>query len=619
MSNTREHLFSEFEKVSTQEWEKVIEKDLKGADYAKKLIWKTEENFSVKPYYRNEDIEALEYLEQYPNEYPFVRGNKEKANDWNIAQKITETNPIKANELALSFIERGAKALFLNAKAIKSGKDLEDLLANIDLNSIALHFLHHPSYTELAKLFLAHIENKKFEKQKIHGSFDFDPIIYMLLHNKFYKNKENDFNEILKLHQIIGSHLPYFQYLTVNANILHNSGATIIQELAYGLAMGNEYLVYATNQGVDIDEIAPKIHFTFSIGSNYFMEIAKLRATRLLWATIVETYQPSVAELAKINITSISSSWNKTVFDAYVNMLRSTTEGMSAAIGGADTILLNSFDETYKTEDVFSQRIARNTQIILKEEAHFDKVIDPSAGSYYIENLTHSLAAEAWKLFLVVEEQGGIVEMGLSGKIKEAIEISCQKRNNDIATRRTILLGTNQYPNIKEDMLEKVEKDIAAVTYEGIQPYRAAIPFEELRLNTEKWAVKNGNPKVFLLKIGNLTMRQARAGFTTNFFGCAGYEIIETAGYTTVDEGVKDALASKAQLVVICSSDEEYETYAPEITKKLKKENPAIRSIVAGNPLESLDMLKAAGIDDFIHIKLDVLKTLQNYNKLLGI
>ncbi len=618
MSNTKEHLFSEFEKISTQEWEKTIEKDLKGADYAKKLIWKTEANFSVKPYYRAEDIENIAYLEQNPNEFPFVRGNKEKANDWNIAQKITEKDTIKANKLALSFIAKGAKALFFNAQSIDNIKNLENLLANIDLNSIALHFQHHLSYPKLATLFLEYIEERKIDKTNIRGSFDFDPIIYMLLHNKFYKNKDADLNEILILHQTIGKQLPHFQYMTVNANILHNSGASIIQELAYGLAMGNEYLVYATNQGIDIEEIAPKIHFTFSISSNYFMEIAKLRAVRLLWSTIVETYQPPIAEFAKINISSISSSWNKTIYDAHVNMLRTTTEGMSAAIGGADTILLNSFDDTFNTENIFSQRIARNTQIILKEEAHFDKVTDPAAGSYYIENLTHSLADETWKLFLSVEKNGGIIAMGLNGEIKENIEISCQKRNNDIATRRTILLGTNQYPNINETMLDKI-KSGDSNKYAGIQPYRAAIPFEKLRLDTEKWAVKNGRPKVFLLKIGNLTMRQARAGFITNFFGCVGYEIIETSGYTTVDESIKDVINSKAQLVAICSSDEEYAIYAPEIAKKLKTENPKLQCIVAGNPLESLDTLKAAGIDDFIHIKLDVLKTLQKYNQLLGI
>jgi methylmalonyl-CoA mutase len=292
---------------------------------------------------------------------------------------------------------------------------------------------------------------------------------------------------------------------------------------------------------------------------------------------------------------------------------------MAAAIGGADAILLSNYDgKPIKLPDIFSSRIATNTQIILKDQAHFYKVNDPAAGSYYIENLTNSLTDEAWKLFLETENQGGIIKLGLEGKIKEAIDISCQKQMMHIATRRTILLGTNQYPNINESVLAKLEeKEIPA--YEGIKPCRGAIAFEKIRLATENWAKVHGKPKVFLLKIGNVAMRQARAGFITNFFGCAGYEIIETPRYKTSQDGIKDALSSNAQIIVICSSDEEYENFAPEIANELKSKNQTIHCLVAGNPTEIADKLKAAGIDDFIHIRLNLIETLERYNQLLGI
>ena len=440
----------------------------------------------------------------------------------------------------------------------------------------------------------------------------------MLQHNSFWKSKEDDLAEILALHQSIGKELLHFQYITINGNILHNCGTNIIQELAYALAAANEYLAYASDNKINIEEIAPYINFTFSIGSNYFMEIAKLRSARLLWATIVEQYQPEIAETAKMHITSFSSMWNKTTYDAHVNMLRATTEGMSAAIGGADAIVLNPYDESFRPSDDFSRRIARNTQIILKEEAHFDKINDPAAGSYYIENLSNSLSEEVWKLFCDIEKKGGIIQCGLNGSIKEAVDESCRKRDMDIATRRMILLGTNQYPNINEQMLDKI-KSIDTPQYKGLQPYRAALAFEKMRLATETYAQSNPRPKVFLLKIGNLAMRQARAGFITNFFGCIGYEIIETQGYKTPAEGVKDALNSKANIVAICSSDEEYLDFASEITQIIKKQNPAVLCIVAGNPVEIIESLKAAGVDDFIHIKLNVLETLKRYNQLLGI
>lgn len=618
MRKKQEKLFSEFPEISTREWEDVIEKDLKGADYAKKLIWKTDENFLVKPYYRAEDLNDLHYLNQIPGEFPFIRSTENSANNWRIVEHITESNPKKANFIAKNSVAKGASALFCNAKNLQSKSDIETLLDGIDLNTIAIRFENHTSYPILADLFLNYIEEKNYNKKNIQGSFDFDPILYMLFHNKFYKSQKEDLSEILILHKLLGEKLPLFQYITVNGHHLHNCGGSIIQELAYALAIGNEYLYYASESGISIDDIADKINFTLSIGSNYFMEIAKLRVTRLLWATIVEQYQPSVADVAKIKINSISSSWNKTIYDANVNMLRTTTEGMAAAIGGADAILLSNYDETYKTADIFSSRIARNTQIILKDEAHFDKVNDPAAGSYYIENLTHSLADEAWKLFLETENQGGIIKLGIEGKIKEAIDISCQKQMMHIATRRTILLGTNQYPNINESVLAKLEEKEIHV-YDGIKPCRGAIAFEKIRLATEQWAKTHGKPKVFLLKIGNVAMRQARAGFITNFFGCAGYEIIETPGYKTSKEGIKDALLSNAQIIVICSSDEEYETFVPEIANELKSKNQTIHCLVAGNPTEIVDKLKAAGVDDFIHIRLNLIETLERYNQLLGI
>ena len=385
---------------------------------------------------------------------------------------------------------------------------------------------------------------------------------------------------------------------------------------AYSMNSANEYLAYATDHGMSVRDAATHLHFTFSIGSDYFMEIAKLRAARLLWATLTAQYKADDDQSGRLRQLSIASSWDKTLFDAHINILRNTTEGMSAAIGGACAILLHPFDEAYKVSDENSRHIARNTQIILKEESHFDKVADPAAGSYYIENLTDSILEQAWNLFRETEKAGGIIELGLKGGIKAAVEASCQKRNLQIATRRRTILGTNQYPNLTESVSGKIEQ-MGQTCYEGLQPYRGAIPFEQLRLETEKWAATHGGkPKVFLFKIGNLAMRQARAGFVTNFFGCAGYEIVESAGYKSAADGIADAVASGAAIVAICSSDDEYPTYAPEIIAAVKKQCPQSICIIAGNP-ESMEELKAAGAEDFIHVRTNILESLTNYNKLI--
>jgi len=351
------------------------------------------------------------------------------------------------------------------------------------------------------------------------------------------------------------------------------------------------------------------------VGSNYFMEIAKLRAARVLWTTLIEPYKPTCDGAFQISINTVASSWNKTLYDPYVNMLRSTTEAMSAALGGADSIALKPFDIAYKQEDEFSSRINRNTQIILKEESYFDKVVDPAAGSYYIENLTNSIIESAWKLFQDVENGGGFTALIENGKIKAEIEESARKRDMDIATRKYILLGTNQYPNLNESMLDKIEEQKTCHSA-GLKSYRGAAAFEELRLQTEIFAKKHHRPKLFLLKVGNLAMRQARAGFVTNFFGCAGYEIIDNAGFNNADEGVKTALNTSPDLIVLCSSDEEYATLGVEITEKIKKNQKKLPVIIAGYPTEIIDLLNEAGVDDYVHIKNNVLEKLNLYNKL---
>jgi len=620
MSNKDEKLFSEFPPISTAQWEETIQIDLKGGDYDKKLKWKTDENFVVNPYYQAENTKDLGYLtESLPAEFPFVRGGETGGNNWKIVQNITEKDPQKANEIAINSLKKGANAVVFNASEILDLKALSILLKDIDLDNVSVRFNKAKSYVELAKLFVAFLDTTSFDKKNIRGAFSFDPISYLLIHNTFWKNQEEDLDEILQLQKILGSVCPNFQYITVNSWLLHNCGATIRQELGYSLSSAVEYLSFATDNGINIDEFLPKIGFEFAISSNYFMEIAKLRTARLLWATIANQYQPSNKDMVKMSVFSKSSLWNKTIYDPYVNMLRVTTEGMSAAIGGADEIDLVAFDTPYKENDEFSRRIARNTQILLKEESYFGKISDPASGSYYVENLTDNLAEQAWLLFQEIEKQGGMIRVVSEGTVKEAITATCQKRDMDIATRKKVFVGTNQYPNVTEKMLEKTDIDLLEnIEYEGLQPYRGAMPFERLRLNTEKWEKENGRKiKVFLLKIGNVAMRQARAGFITNFFGCAGYEIIDGQAFTTEQEGIDAAISEKADIVAICSSDEEYATLAPVIVQGIKQKAKNIHCIIAGNPVESIDSLKSAGIDDFIHIKLNLLETLERYNGML--
>lgn len=610
-----EKLFTEFPPISTEQWEATINKDLKGADYEKKLVWRTDEGFSVRPYYRAENLKDIDYLNTLPAEFPYTRGTKADNNHWEIVQEIEEADPQKANAIALDALKRGATTIAVNAANLSNATALAALLNGIDLNKTGVQFNHVKSYLDLMKLFLQYVEEKGYDKQLVSGSINFDPLTYRLKHNKFYFSQEEDMMQAVELLNMVEG-MKNFKLINVNGILLHNAGSTIVQELGYTLALANEYIAFCTEHGVKMEKAASRMQFTLSVGSNYFMEIAKLRAARLLWSTIVAQYKPTCDCAYKIRINTVASTWNKTLYDPYVNMLRCTTEGMSAVIGGSDAISLQPFDVAYKESDEFSRRIARNVQVILKEEAFMDRVVDPAAGSYYVETLTNAIAEHAWKLFQSVEANGGALKAIEEGSLQAEIEKSCQKRDMDIATRRYILLGTNQYPNIKETMADKVER-VVKDENEGLKTYRGAIAFEEIRLATEKYAEKNGRPKVYLLKLGNLAMRQARAGFITNFFGCAGYEIVEPAGFATVEESVKAAGEAKPDLIVVCSSDEEYATLGVEAAKQCKAQFPDIPFLVAGNPTECLDALKEAGTDDFIHVRVNILESLKKYNEML--
>ena len=314
-----------------------------------------------------------------------------------------------------------------------------------------------------------------------------------------------------------------------------------------------------------------------------------------------------------------TSDWNMTVYDAHANLLRTQTESMSAALAGVDSITVMPYDSIYKTSDDISERIARNQQLLLKEECHLDKVVDPSAGSYYIETLTYAIAEQAWKLFLEVEDKGGFYEAAKTGDIQNAINASGDKRRGAVATRREILLGTNQYPNFTElastKLVEKPGCNCGCNTKASMPTLnleRGAAAFEALRLATER---SGQTPKVFMLTIGSLAMRLARSQFSCNFFGCAGYQVIDNLGFDTVQAGVDAAMAAGANIVVLCSSDDEYIEFAPATYQALAGK---AEFVVAGMPA-CMDDLKAQGINQFINVRSNVLETLKAFNTKLGI
>lgn len=618
MATDKERLLSEFPAISTQEWKDKIVTDLKGADFDRKLVWRTNEGFNVNPFYRREDLEGLSTPKVMPAEYPYVRSTR-MDNEWLIRQDINVNDPKEANEKALDILNKGITSLGFKLRRDQVNKEtLAILLKGIMPEAIELNFSCCISVAaQLAGELAAYLTEVGADVAQCKGSINFDPFKKQLV--KGISNPQ----WVPTCAQLLDAirPLPQYRVLTVNALNINNAGAYIYQELGYALSWGAELIDKLTEAGYSIEELTSRIKFVFGVGSNYFMELAKFRAARWLWAEIIGAYGDQYkGDAAKIHMHAVTSTWNKTIYDAHVNLLRTQTEAMSATLGGVDSLTVQPFDVTYQESDNFSERIARNQQLLLKEESHFDKVIDPAAGSYYIEHLTNALAEQAWKLFLAVEEEGGFAAAVEAGSVQKAVNASNAKRHAAVAARKEIFLGTNQFPNFTETAAQKVAEvevgghscGCGAPSIEALNFDRGASEFEALRLATER---SGKEVKVFMLTIGNLAMRLARSQFSSNFFACAGYKVLDNLGFATVQEGVDAGLAAGASIIVLCSSDDEYAEFAPEAYKYLAGR---AEFVVAGAPA-CADDLKAVGIENFINVKSNVLETLRQFNQKLGI
>ncbi len=634
MADSKEKLFSDFTAPTRQEWIDKINVDLKGADYQKKMVWRTNEGFSAEPFYRKEDLEGLNLTDALPGVFPYLRGNKKDNNRWYVRQNIRVTDPKEANAKALDLLNKGVTSLGFKIPAKElSDEFIATLLEGIKADAVELNFSTCQGHTvELATLLTAYYKTQGYDPSALTGSIDFDPMQKMLAKGKDTTALMGKLAELVS----ILAPFPKMRCITVNADTLCNSGAYIYQELGYALAWGNEYLNQMTEAGIPAALAAKKIKFNFGISGVYFMEIAKFRAARMIWANIVKQYNPSCPRedcphtgenkfcncACKMYVNATTSTYNMTVFDSYVNMLRTQTEAMSAALANVDSIVVTPFDAPYETPTEFAERIARNQQLLLQEESHFDKIVDAAGGSYFIETLTHSLAEEAWKLFLAVEEEGGFLAAAKAGSIQKAVNATNAKRHADAGKRKEFVLGTNQFPNFIEKSEGKSplaaaccchgHGDTCEKPFDKLETSRLAADFEALRLQTEQ---AEKQPKAFMLTIGNLAMRQARAQFSCNFLACAGYQVIDNLGFPTVEEGVEAAIKAEADIVVLCSSDDEYAEYAVPAFKALAGR---AMFVVAGAPA-CMEELKAAGIENFIHVRVDQLQTLKEYNAKLGI
>jgi methylmalonyl-CoA mutase len=645
-----ERFFGEFPPEKGKEkWMEEVLKDLKGKTYDK-IWWKTWEGFDLEPYYKGADIENIVISDDCPGEFPYLRSAKPMGseNSWTICQEISDRDPAKAAKSAADALKAGAEGIELKLNCeLTSGKaeckckcdcsveNARGVVINsaADLNGImkaaegkaCVNIEAGVASKEIFAILEGSIGNLK-------GSIDNDPLKELALNGEFAKGEEKRYEEFKYIFENAKKH-PGFKGLVISNGHFHNAGATIVQKIAYLLSSAVFYKEKFAKD-MSFDEFNKNIRLTYTVGQYYLLEIAGIRALRALWSNLAYAYDKAT-DVSPADIHAVTGLFNKTVYDPYVNMLRTTTEAMSAVAGGCSSLTVLPYNVCTGEADAFGMRIARNTQLVLKEESRFDKFIDPAKGSYYIEKATDEIAKAAWKLFAEIEAKGGMLEALKTGEIQSGLSEMKKKRLSNFSQRRDSLVGTNLVPNYEEvsvcaDAGNKIEQKLDifnSVLYkseglkiEKVRTFRLSEEFEKLRKITENHNKKTEKKlSVFLAPVGNLTMRKARASFSMGFLGAGGFGIIDNNGFKTADEAVKEALASKAQIVVICSSDEEYPTVAPQIASGIKAADQKIIVVLAGYPKEIIGDLKNAGVDEFIHLKADSVEIIKSIHKKLGV
>lgn len=479
MSENNKRFFEEFELSSYSEWYDAAVAALKGAAFDKVMLTDTYEGIKLNPIYNKSDVEKINFLKQeFPGFFPFNRGTSAsayKGKTWEICQNInyplsndynealkydlqSGQNSIKINLDKACLLHEDFEAADLNGKDLCAA-DLEDFnnaINEIDLNIIPIHIDAglgaFPAFTALMSV----LENNH-QPNKLTGSLSFDFITEFAEEGVIPSNIERYVNEMFQIVKYSNKHTPEFKTIGIDAAKWHNAGANAVQEAAIALASAVFYVRLMINKGLTINEIAPNINFNFAIGTNFFMEIAKFRSVRIIWSIIVKEFGGN-DESQKIFLNAVTSEKEQTKLDPYVNMLRNSSEVFSAVVGGCDAITVNNFDAEFGLPSEFSRRTARNIQNVIKYESHLDDSIDPAAGSYFIESLTNEMINKIWQEFLIIENNGGILEDLHTNRLQKVVEENYHKRLDNIAIRKDVVVGVNKYANINEKPVETVIK-----------------------------------------------------------------------------------------------------------------------------------------------------------------
>jgi methylmalonyl-CoA mutase len=677
---TEERLLSEFPAPTMEQWREEVIRLLKGAPFEKKMLAATYEGITLQPIYTAEDVRGLPFQDSLPGEWPYLRGTEplgKRIAGWLVAQELPFPDAKAFNEALRADLERGQNAINLvldeagrngldadqtehvgkGGVSISTYADMVQALEGVDAN-VPVQLAASAGAVPAAALLVAALKAKKADLAKVQIGFGFDPLGALASKGKLPMTVDQAYDQLADLTKWAVANAPKSLTLVACGRPYHESGANAVQDLAFTMASAVATLRALEARGVSINDAASRMLIRLSVGGNFFMEIAKLRAMRVLWAQVVRACGGS-DEAAKIHLHARSGLFNKTQFDPHVNILRGTTEAFAAVVGGADSIHVAPWDATLSSvPSDLGRRIARNTQIMLREEARLDQVVDLAGGSWAVETLTHQLCVAAWKLFQEVEAMGGLKAALEAGFPQAKIAEVAAARRKALVQRTDVVVGTNQYPNALEAMPEVKSVDHAtlkkvlgpkaaaarkgavkgtgfaalveaapnatlsemmtrgeSIKVEALKMHRLVEPFETLR---KAVLAAKKRPQVFLANLGPVGAYMPRLDFTRGFFQVSGFEVADQAWFKTPEEAAKTALESGASVVVAVGLDDTYVEAVPVLAKALKA--GGVKTVlVAGMLKDHADAFKAAGVDDFIHVRSDVHAVLSGLAKNLGV
>ncbi len=674
--------FSEFKPSNYQKWYEEVKRSLKGKD-PESLSIKLEEGITIKPLYTKEDLFKISYISsEFPGLPNFLRSGNisgHKINQWHIVQRVEHPDPIIANEFILDEIKFGVNEFIFkqfnphstnkNGIILESLNAFNSLFQKVNIEEIIFHIETSFPY-EFLSFFYSLCEQKGFDTRKFNGAIHYDFLSICTQKGKLPKDIskfELYFCNYLNSFSFI---FPKLKLLTVDGTVFYESGANTVQELAFTLSRAVEYLRFLHRNGFPLDFWLSKFLFKLSIGSDFFLNLAKIRALRLLWSLILGEFNIN-PEKIEIPIYATTNKRNKSKLDVYVNMLRNSCETLTAILGSADYIEVTPFDFELQSMNEFSLRNSRNTQLVLLEEHNLIDTIDPVGGSWFLETFTYELASRTIELFKHIESRGGFIECIRTNFIQESISENQKNLISSLAERRKILIGTNKYPNLldrefKTDqktstnideifktqnsqtkILDKVIpedfkqiSELAKGNYSfssiiftqkffdefipinTINFVREPEEFEKLRIRAQNYNNKYGKfPLTLLVPFGKISDFKPILDFSIDFFQTGGFDTFELAPFQKPEDLLPIVLEKNPQVIVFCSTNEHYQNFVPQISSLIKKVMPLAIIALASLPekQEDFQTFQNSGVDFFIYSKCDFVRTMNKiFDLILG-